>query len=80
MSDYIRVKKSQLSLYKDVPLYYLSEKGEGVLFKQQGEFLNKARISEAKTMNIYIRAKDRFLASQELLNGLNMDLAKQDEE
>ena len=77
MSDFIQIKKSQLTLYKEVPLYYLSEKGEGVLFKKKGDHLNKALISEAKAMNIYIRAKDKFLASQELLNALNMDLAKQ---
>ncbi len=76
MNEYITVKNSQLSLYKDIPFYYLSKKGEGVLYKKAGVFLDSSQISEAKGMEIYILSKDKDDAGKELLVSLNMDLAR----
>ena len=76
MNKYITVKKSQLSLYKDIPFYYLSKKGEGVLFKKASVFLDSSQISKAKTMKIFILSKDKDAAAKELLVSLNMDLAR----
>lgn len=76
MAEYIAVKKSQISLYKNVPFYYLSKTGEGVLFKKPGVILSKSQLSEAKDMEIFILSKDSDAAAKELLASLNMELAK----
>jgi HD-GYP domain-containing protein (c-di-GMP phosphodiesterase class II) len=76
MDDYIAIKPSQLSLYKNIPLYYLSKDGEGVLFKKTGVFLDKSQLLDAKDMEIFIQSRDKDSAAKELLTTLNMDLAK----
>lgn len=76
MSDYIVVKKSQISLYKNIPFYYLSNKGEGVLFKKPGVFLTKSQIFEARDIEIFIRSEDKDDAVKELLASLNMELVQ----
>jgi HD-GYP domain-containing protein (c-di-GMP phosphodiesterase class II) len=76
MNDYVAIKPSQLSLYKNIPFYYLSKNGEGVLFKKADVFLDKLQLSEAKKMEIFIRTQDKDSAAKELLVSLNMDLAK----
>jgi len=76
MTEYIAVKNSQISLYKNIPFYYLSKNGEGVLFKKAGVFLDKSQISEAKDMGLFIHNKDKDDAAKELLANLNIDLAR----
>lgn len=76
MKNYIPVKKSQLAIYKEIPFYYLSKKGEGVLFKKAGVFISKKELDQAKTMEVYIHRRDRDRASKEMIDSLNMALAK----
>ncbi|MFH2092281.1 MAG: HD domain-containing phosphohydrolase [Pseudomonadota bacterium] len=76
MSEYISIKKSQLYLYKNIPLYYLSNNKEGVLFKKAGVFLDQSKLSEARDMEIFIRSEDKDEAAAELLTALNIELAR----
>jgi len=76
MSEFIAVKKSQLSIYKNVAFYYLSKDGEGVLFKKPGVLLNDSELAKVKNMEIFIRSEDEDEAQKELLESLNMDLGK----
>lgn len=76
MTDFIRVRQSQLSFYKNVPLYYLSDKKEGVLFKKAGVRVSKEELNRAQTMEIYVSRRDRQAASKEIVDALNMSLAR----
>ncbi len=76
MSDYIPVRKSQLSLYKETAFYYLSKDGEGVLYKKSGEYLDKSKLEEAAEKQMFIHKDDKAAATEELLKALNLDLAK----
>lgn len=76
MEKYIPVKKSQLAFYKNVPFYWLSKNGEGVLYKNPGVILDRNQLEEAKRIDIYIDQDDRQAAVKDLLSSLNMDLAQ----
>jgi len=76
MSDLIQVKNSQLSLYKTTQLYTVSQKGEPVLYKKEGEVLEYSGSSEEKHPELFILGNDRKAAAKELHTGLNMGLAR----
>ncbi len=76
MNDYIKVKPSQISLYRDTALYFIAESGEGVLFKEPGVSIDRSKLAEATPIEVFIRAEDRSIAVKELLNSLNMELAE----
>lgn len=76
MGEYLPVKKSQLYLYKDVPLFYQTEEGEFVLYKQKGEAFDKIRLAEEKLPAVFIASEDRDSAVSELQQVLNADLSR----
>lgn len=76
MNEYFPVKKSQLALYREIPLFYRSDDGEYVLYKKTGDMFDKGRINEEKFPGLFIASQDRDEAVRELQKQLNADLAR----
>lgn len=76
MADYIRVKKSQIYLFDATPFFYQAKDGDFALYKVEGERLNRDRLEKTRHPDLFIREADKKLAMAELMECLNMDLAK----
>lgn len=76
MTENILVKKSQVSLFKDIPLYYQTQDEEYVLYKKKGDRLDEARLNETRYPDLYIVDSDREKAMEELIVALNKDFKK----
>ncbi len=76
MTDYILLKKSQISLFKDTPFFYKTANKEYALYKKKGDYLDDSRLSTVNYPDLYILASDRENAMVELTKALNKDLAK----
>lgn len=77
MSDYLKVRASQVQFFKTVPFYYQSTDGEFILYKKTGEILDSQRTDENRYPELFIDAKDKETALKELTKGLNIEFAKQ---
>jgi putative nucleotidyltransferase with HDIG domain len=72
--EMIRVRKSQINFYKNVPLYYKANE-EFVLYKNSGITLAAMRISESKIpKELYIKASDKTEGIKEVQEGFNRQL------
>ncbi len=76
MTDYILLKKSQISLFKDTPFFYKTANKEYSLYKKKGDYLDDNRLNSGNHPDLYILDSDREKATVELTKALNMDLAK----
>ena len=76
MTDYILLKKSQISLFKDIPFFYKTANKEYFLYKKKGDYLDDSRLSSENHPSLYILDADREKAMVELTKALNNDLAK----
>ncbi|MCG8551256.1 MAG: HD domain-containing protein [Desulfobacterales bacterium] len=72
--DFIPVKKSQISLFKNFPLFYFSKENEPLLYKKEGELLKEARIKDKQFPDLFIRTSDRENASHALYKTMNAHL------
>ncbi|MCP4022885.1 MAG: HD domain-containing protein [Desulfobacteraceae bacterium] len=76
MSDYIALRRSQITHCYSIPFFCLSENGNGVLYKNAGEKLAESKYAEAKKLKLFIHKDDRSAATKELQRALNLELAK----
>lgn len=74
--DFIPVKKSQLSLFTDFPLFCFSKENEPLLFKKEGQQLKNFRMRDQPVPNLFIRRSDRENASIALYKTMNAHLAQ----
>ena len=74
--DFIPVKRSQIVLFKDFPLFYFSKENEPLLYKKEGELLKASRIKEEQFPNLFIRTSDRENASSALYKTMNAHLTE----
>ena len=73
--EYIQVRKSQVSFYKDIPLYYQTSENKFVLYKVPGITLNNMRVAKGLLPdNLYINQKDKIRGIQEAQKGFNRQL------
>ncbi len=77
MSEYFRVRASQVQFFKTVPFYYQSKDGEFILYKKTGEVLDSERTTQTRYPQLFIDNRDKEKALKELTAGLNMEFAKQ---
>ncbi len=77
MSDYYLVKKSQMNLFKNTPLYCQAKDNSFVLYKKKDESLEDLRVEEEKHPNLFVHRKDRDAAIKELFTTLNGVLEQQ---
>lgn len=73
MSDFYQVRKSQIYLFNDTPLYYQAKDHSFILYKKKGETFEDKRIKDGKHPDLFVQNKDREAAVRELfyvLNGL----------
>lgn len=74
--DFIPVKRSQIPLFKDFPLFYFSKEKEPLLYKKEGEPLKDPRIENEQFPDLFIRAADRGKASKALYKTMNAYLSE----
>ncbi|NDY70798.1 diguanylate cyclase [Desulfobacter hydrogenophilus] len=74
--DFIPVKRSQISLFKNFPLFYFSKENEPLLYKKEGELLKAPRIKEEQFPDLFIRTSDREGASSALYKTMNAHLTE----
>jgi len=74
MADHLNIKASQIHLYKTIPFYYQSRKGEFVLYKKSGDNIEKTRAVKTKHPQLFILKKDKEDALKELTSRLNKNL------
>lgn len=74
VTDYIRVKKSQIHLFEKTPFYYQTGTGVYALYKKKGDRLDEDRLKKVRYPDLYIRESDRTEAVKELMVSLNRDL------
>lgn len=76
MTEYIIVKKSQISLFKIIPFYYQTQTGDYALYKKKGDHLDESRLQKTRYPDLYISTADRDEALTELIAALNKDFEK----
>ncbi len=76
MADYVHVNPSQVHLFRTVPLYYKTQDQAFVLYKREGDQLDRSRAEETKHPDLYIDPQDKKTALGELGRNLNMALVK----
>lgn len=72
----ISIKKSQIRFYSNFDLYYISDKGEALLYKQAREKLDGDMLDRNQYPQFFIRKEDEELVVKKLLSILNIKLAK----
>lgn len=77
MNAYYLVKKSQMHLFKNTPLYCQAKDNSFVLYKKKDEFLEDLRVEEEKHPDLFVHKKDRDEAIKELFESLNSLLERQ---
>ncbi len=77
MSEYFKIRASQIQFLKKIPFYYQSKDGEFLLYKKTGEVLDETRATQTRHPQLFIDVKDKDQALKELTRGLNMEFAKQ---
>lgn len=74
--DFIPVKRSQISLFENFPLFCFSKENEPLLYKQEDELLKAPRIKEEQFPDLFIRTSDRKNASNALYKTMNAHLTE----
>lgn len=77
MAEYLVARKSQIHLFKNIPLYCQSKNNVFVLYKKSGEILEQVRLKESNHPELFIKVEDKSIALKELFSNLNDDLAQQ---
>jgi len=71
-TEYIQARKSQLSFYREVPLYIKGRKDRFILYKQKGITIDDMRISEKTYPSVlYIKSSDKIKGIQEAQKAFN---------
>ena len=71
-AEYVRARKSQLSFYREIPLYIKGEKDRFILYKQKGITIDDMRISEKTYPSVlYIKSSDKIKGIQEAQKEFN---------
>jgi HD-GYP domain-containing protein (c-di-GMP phosphodiesterase class II) len=73
---YIPVRKSQINYYREIPLYYRTNRDSYALYKPSGARLSELRIKQKKHPELYLRQEHRIDAIKELQKGFNKDIAE----
>ncbi|MCP4022868.1 MAG: HD domain-containing protein, partial [Desulfobacteraceae bacterium] len=76
MTDYLPIKKSQIPLCINVPLFFKTADDEFKLYKKRGEGISFERLMSSKHPDLYIKQQDKDTAIIEILSGLNKSLAQ----
>ena len=73
--DMIPARKSQLNFYRNIPLYFMGEDNQFVLYKPAGMMLRDMRIGEERLPHdLYIKNEDKIKSIQEAQKGFNKKL------
>ena len=75
-NEYIPVKKSQVAFLKNISLYHFSKTKEPQVYKKKGSSLNQSKFKSDRYPELFINNSDKKEASEELLDNLNLSLAK----
>ena len=73
--NYIRVRNSQISYYKEVALFYQTGPDFYGLYKPAGASISDMRLTEQRHPPLYIRDTDRIRAIQEIQQEFNKHIA-----
>lgn len=73
-NNLIPIKPSHIQLYNDLPLYYISDKGEPVLYKKPDVPVGKKLLDTDKQSQFFILREDEGLVTQKLISALNRKL------
>ena len=77
VQDYIQARKSHLSYYQAVPLFYHNNNGRFVLYKPAGVKLADIRIDQKRhPKKLYIKQVDKLQAIREVQTAFNKQLKK----
>jgi putative nucleotidyltransferase with HDIG domain len=77
VQDYIQARKSHLSYYQAVPLFYHNNNGRFVLYKPAGVKLADIRIDQKRhPENLYIKQTDKLAGIREVQIAFNKQLKK----
>lgn len=71
---YINIKKTQISFFDTIPLYYFSSDGQPCLYKKEGITFPKSRVQSNSYPDLFIRKSDQRIAYFELQRNLNKAL------
>jgi putative nucleotidyltransferase with HDIG domain len=76
-TEYIRVKSSQLNLYRKIPFYYETRSGDFALYKPVGVTLSEMRIRYRMLPKaLYIKRKNKVEAIQEVQGEFNREIKR----
>lgn len=74
---YFSAKKSNLSFYQAVPLYFQNKKRKFILYKPAGTVLNNIRIEQGQLPEkLFIKRSDELKSIREVQNAFNQELKK----
>lgn len=73
---YLPVKPSQVFVFKNIPLYCQGKDNDFILYKESGKQLDAKRLETTKHPELFMEAKDKDDALNELSAELNMDLVR----
>lgn len=77
MTDYIEAKKSRLTYYQKIPLYYQTRARKFVLYKPPGKTIEEVRLEKERVPKIlYIKQEDRIRSIQEIQKVFNRQLSE----
>ena len=74
--EYIPVKKSQITVFHNTPLYYVSKDNEPLLYKQEGAKMDDKRVASDQHPDLFIHISDKDKASKELYKFMTENLAE----
>ena len=74
--SYIPIRKSQITYYRDVPLFYRTPNETYALYKPAGTRISDLRIGEMRHPSLFIRQEDRIAAIRELQKAFNRHIAE----
>jgi len=63
--DFVSVRLSQIPYYKNTELYYQTDEGEWVLYKQSGEVIDGQRLKAERIPRLFVKLQDREAAALE---------------
>lgn len=75
-SNLIPIKPSHIKLYNNFPLYYLSERGEAVLYKKAEDPVDEESLKGEKSSELFILREDEAVVVKKILSALNRKLVE----
>ncbi len=72
--EYIPIKRSQVTYFQKIPLYYFSKDGEPLLYKKEGVPLDSLKIESGKYPELFFHKSDKKDASEELHKTIQISL------